>query len=405
MWCKKIIIISLFLCLVGSVTSFADIVYENDYEAETVGDGFPAWNWGGGAATHETAFANYEGSIVVEHTAVVNNTSGGAQNSRIGSNFGITLSGNTSSNPADYWIAFDIKNVSGDWDPIPFEVWVLPGGEGYGSDVVDYAMEDGWIRVIANLGDMTRTWWNGANWDSLRESDWTLEIGMPWPGESVADGVSFDQVLLIDNLIITMGEEPPSPATQLATRPSPQDGDEGISVDVGMISWNPGEFADTHNVFFGTDVNSVTDATTDEALGTTSYEGLDVNSIDLARLAYGTTYYWRVDEVNAPSAPAEFKGKVWSFTTEPEGIALVYPEQIVDVTVSSASADSGEPNTVVNEDGLNENDEHSNVAADMWQTEWTVIPGGAWMQFEFDNIYKLHEILVWNYNAGYPGTD
>ena len=152
---KKTVPIVLFLCFAISITSFADIVYENNYDGETVGAGFPAWNWTNGQMTSTVEYADYEGSIVVELNGSVNNTSGSASNCRMGSNFGITVSGNTSTNPADYWVALDIKNVSGNWDPIPVELWVLPGGAGHGTGAVDYAISDGWVHVVANLADLT----------------------------------------------------------------------------------------------------------------------------------------------------------------------------------------------------------------------------------------------------------
>ena len=134
---------------------------------------------------------------------------------------------------------------------------------------------------------------------------------MPYPGESVAAGVSFNQVLLIDNLIITMGEEPPLPNTTKtnASRPYPPNASDEISKDVGILWWKAGEFVEaqngTHNVFFGTNFDDVNDATASDPLGTTAYQdlALDANSITLDRLEYDTTYYWRVDEVNAPENP------------------------------------------------------------------------------------------------------
>ena len=42
MWMKKTILIVLFLSLAGPTTSFADIVYEDDYEGITSGDDFAA---------------------------------------------------------------------------------------------------------------------------------------------------------------------------------------------------------------------------------------------------------------------------------------------------------------------------------------------------------------------------
>ncbi len=45
--------------------------------------------------------------------------------------------------------------------------------------------------------------------------------------------------------------------------------------------------------------------------------------------------------------------------------------------------------------GLNENDQHSTTLAHMWMTT-----GGlpAWIQYEFDKVYRLEELWVWNSN-------
>ena len=48
-------------------------------------------------------------------------------------------------------------------------------------------------------------------------------------------------------------------------------------------------------------------------------------------LAFGQTYYWRVDEVNAPPESTVFKGDVWSVTVEPYGC----PVKPIKVTASS----------------------------------------------------------------------
>jgi hypothetical protein len=105
--------------------------------------------------------------------------------------------------------------------------------------------------------------------------------------------------------------------TKYAHRPVPFDGAEDAPVDV-VLSWRKGGLSETHDVYFGTDEAKVTDANRDVNLGvlvsqdhsTTTYtppEFLDLN----------TTYYWRVDEVNAAPDYTIFKGEVWSFTTLP----------------------------------------------------------------------------------------
>ncbi|MHC4486955.1 MAG: discoidin domain-containing protein [Planctomycetota bacterium] len=65
-------------------------------------------------------------------------------------------------------------------------------------------------------------------------------------------------------------------------------------------------------------------------------------------------------------------------------------------TASSAhQADMGPENTI-NGSGLDENDLHSVEATDMWLS--STEPLGAWIEYEFDKIYKLHEMWVWNSN-------
>ncbi|MBN1974394.1 MAG: CBM9 family sugar-binding protein, partial [Sedimentisphaerales bacterium] len=101
-----------------------------------------------------------------------------------------------------------------------------------------------------------------------------------------------------------------------AMNPYPPDYAEDIAKDV-ILSWTPGLFADSHNIYFGTDFNDVNNATIASHDNVTLAEGLDVNNFDPGTLELGVTYYWRVDEVNAPSSPGSYKGQVWQFSVEP----------------------------------------------------------------------------------------
>jgi len=216
---KKTILITLFLCLAGSMTSLADvIVYENDFEDPCQVDALSGWNWADAGQVHNVVYADYDGNMVVEHTGTIDNSAGAADiNTRFGSKWGIELSGNTSTDPNDYTIEFDIKSVSGDWDPIGLEFFVLPGDQGYGSGISEYAQADGWVHVAANLADLTAGWWAGTAWDVTLPS-WQIELGGPaWPGASVPAGTpAWDQIWLMDNLKITMISlaEPVDPGTE-----------------------------------------------------------------------------------------------------------------------------------------------------------------------------------------------
>jgi len=192
-----------------------------------------------------------------------------------------------------------------------------------------------------------------------------------------------------------------------ATGANPGNGEEDVAID-SILSWTPGPFADTHDVFFSTDFNDVNGATVDVPLGATVSAGqpVDANTFDPGALTYGTTYYWRVDEVNAPATPGTYTGKIWSFTTESEGYALD-PNTIVDVNVYSPIVvnEEQEPNSTCNGAGLDANDLHSAEVTTMWlgYSEDALDP--AWIQYKFDKTYKFFELLVWNYNEGYPGQD
>jgi glucuronoarabinoxylan endo-1,4-beta-xylanase len=105
--------------------------------------------------------------------------------------------------------------------------------------------------------------------------------------------------------------------TKYSQHPIPVDGAEGVPIDV-ILAWKGSVCADKHDVYLGTDEAKVTDANRSNPLGvlvdpnhlTTTYtpvEFLDLN----------TTYYWRIDEVNATPDHTIFKGEVWSFKTLP----------------------------------------------------------------------------------------
>ena len=89
------------------------------------------------------------------------------------------------------------------------------------------------------------------------------------------------------------------------------------AVDVmqsSVLTWVHGVFADSHEVYFGTDPEAVKSADTSSP----EYRGsgnLGSESYDSGDLEWNTTYYWRIDEVNNANADSPWTGPVWSFTT------------------------------------------------------------------------------------------
>ncbi|NLH41577.1 MAG: hypothetical protein GX448_07030 [Planctomycetes bacterium] len=166
---------------------------------------------------------------------------------------------------------------------------------------------------------------------------------------------------------------------------SPKSGSTDVTRDV-VLSWVGGEMAATHNVYFSTnpaDANSAAGLVSQGQTNTTyDPDGL---------LEFGQTYYWRVDEVNGAPDFTVYKGDVWSFTTEP----FAYPITNVTATASSQSrADTGAQNTV-NGSGLSAGDQHSTELTQMWMSANSK---PHWIQYEFDKVYKVDELWVWNAN-------
>jgi len=163
-----------------------------------------------------------------------------------------------------------------------------------------------------------------------------------------------------------------------------------------ILSWQPGEYAATHDVYLGTSFADVNTAGRDNAMGVLVSESQDANSYDPPGLLdWGQTYYWRIDEVNAAPDFAIYKGGVWSFTVEPFG----YPIEHVVATSNAASSPTEGPENTVNGSGLNADDEHSIKTTDMWLATAGADP--VCIQYEFDVVYKLHEMLVWNHNSSF----
>jgi len=172
----------------------------------------------------------------------------------------------------------------------------------------------------------------------------------------------------------------------LASAPSPADGATDVPPDVS-VGWKPGIYAapiNGHKVYLSENFNDVNDGIGGITQSANSYARPQ-------RLDFSTTYYWRVDEVNGPPDYTVYEGRIWSFTTEP----IAYAIENITVTASSQSENQGPENTI-NGSGLDVNDLHSTEPTDMWLSGDE--PNGAWIEYELDKVYKLHEMWVWNSN-------
>jgi hypothetical protein len=98
-----------------------------------------------------------------------------------------------------------------------------------------------------------------------------------------------------------------------ASGPSPRNGAAGTRV-TPVLTWNAGDSAASHDVYFGADADGVKNATK----ASPEYKGsksLGDESYDAGKLVWDTSYYWRIDEVNNASPDSPWVGNVWTFTT------------------------------------------------------------------------------------------
>ena len=205
-------------------------------------------------------------------------------------------------------------------------------------------------------------------------------------GGTVDDVMLFNRALpLAEVQKIMLGLGDPTQAS------SPSPADEALDVPRDLVlEWGAGDFAVKHDVYLGTSFDDVNDATAggDLMIG----QGLTDTALDVGRLEFGQTYFWRVDEVNGAPDNTVFKGVIWSLTIEPHG----RPITGITATASSSFAANQGPENTVNGSGLNELDQHSTTATDMWLSGLgDPTPS---IQYEFDKAYKLDQLLVWNSN-------
>lgn len=267
---------------------------------------------------------------------------------------------------------------------------------------------DGWTNCNNIDGTMaaadTQVWF----WAQVREYGTTYPgnvITFDIPAGSTTIQIAYrEDGLKIDTIILT--NDPSASTTNLplpiSSNPSPAINAKDVVTNV-KFSWKPGVFAETHNVFLGTDINDVTDATVSDHANVNLFEALDVNTLAPGKLAYGTDYYWRVDDVTASKTET---GSIWKFSTEPVGHALTF-SNIVDVNAYSPYGiifEGQEPNDTCSGSGLDANDMHSTNNTTMW-LGMADNPGEIWIQYEFDQIYKFYQLEVWNYNEEAPGPD
>jgi hypothetical protein len=273
----------------------------------------------------------------------------------------------------------------------------LLSGFGYGNDltVADFFETDTWYHLALTYDGSTASLYVDGELMLADAKVWNLNLSRAHIGRQINDAAEFwagnvDDVRVYSHTLSpTEIHDVMIGTPELSANPDPEDGMTDVVRDV-LLSWAPGEFAVSHNVYLGTAFDDVNAADVDSPLLVSPGQADTV--FDAGTLEFGQTYYWRVDEVNGAPDRTVFAGNVWSFTVEPFSI----PVASITATASSANAANMGPENTINGIGLNELDQHSTEGTEMWLSG--VGDAAPWIQYEFDKTYKLHEMWVWNSN-------
>ncbi|GAI96792.1 unnamed protein product, partial [marine sediment metagenome] len=191
--------------------------------------------------------------------------------------------------------------------------------------------------------------------------------------------------------------------------PTPADGD--LHADTWInIAWNPGGYAASHDVYLGDNFDDV------DAGAETTFQGNQISTffvVGFPGFAYpdglvpGTTYYWRIDEVNDTEPNSPWKGDIWSFSIPPktayapdpaDGAELVDP----DGSLSWTEGFGSKLHTVYFGDNF---DEVDNAAGGFPQGTTDYTPGPLkmaktyyWRVDEFD-IVETYKGDLWSFTT------
>jgi len=277
-------------------------------------------------------------------------------------------------------------NVQGNTD--------LTDGEWYhvAVTVIDNATaSSGDVTFYVDGQDDTMESTDPDGWDIVANA--TLDVTIGWrptqqdrPFIGPIDDVRiYDRVLTQEEIqaIMQGGGE----AYPFALGPYPADG--ALFEDTwASLSWRAGEFAVSHDVYIGDNFDDVNDGAGDTFIGNQATTTLIVGFPGFAfpgGLVPGTTYYWRIDEVNDLDPNSPWKGNVWSFTIPPrtaydlipaDGIKFVDP----NVELNWTGGFGAKLHTVYFGNNF---DDVNNAVVGIPQAETTYIPD----TLELDKVY------------------
>jgi len=194
-----------------------------------------------------------------------------------------------------------------------------------------------------------------------------------------------------------------------ASAPTPEDG--ALHADTWVsLSWRPGGLAASHDVYLGENFDDVNEGIADVFQGNqgdTYYVAGFPGFAYPDGLANGTTYYWRIDEVNDTEPNSPWKGDVWSFMVPPKSAYEPVPAEgaesvDLNVTLTWTPGFKAKLHYIVFGEDF---DEVNNAAAGIPNGPATYSPGPLklaktyyWRVDEFDGV-ETYKGEVWSFTT------
>jgi hypothetical protein len=302
----------------------------------------------------------------------------------------------------DYYWRVDEVNDANAASPWKGNIWnfSIEPYTAYNPDPVDGAAD---VSVNARLnwtpgfGAIIHNVYFGDNFDEVSNAAGNPPVGTATfdPGQLEMAKTYYWRVDEFDAMTTHKGDVWSFTTEGAVGSPNPANG----AVDVSqrpVLTWVPGVFADTHQVFFGADP---------AALELKGSGNLGEESFEPGQLEWNATYYWRVDEANNVNTNSPWTGPLWSFTTA--------NFLIVDDMESYNDIEEGQPgsNRIYNAwlDGFGDPTNGSQVGYDNPPfAELTIVHGGNQsMPMSYDNSAGKSEATLtltsnrdWTVNGG-----
>jgi len=243
--------------------------------------------------------------------------------------------------------------------------------------------------------------------DSMEDSEGVFYIGCHKDLGNIWDGLLDD--IRIYNHALSEAQIRKLAVGPQASKPNPANG-LAHEDTWANLSWTPGSDAVSHDVYLGDNFDDVNAGAESTFQGNQAGTSLVVGFLGFpfpGGLASGTTYYWRIDEVNDLDPNSPWKGDVWSFTVPPkeaynadpaDGVKFIDP----DVELSWMAGFGTKLHHVYFGDNF---DDVNNAASALPQANTTFTPGTLeldkvyyWRVDEFDGI-AMYKGDVWTFTT------